>query len=55
MTKKYYDLLEELDSFIACKIDEIQDESENQIDDDDAEYAKDFIEELEYIRGIIND
>jgi len=55
MTKKYYDLLEELDSFIACKIDELEDESENQIDDDDVEYTKDFIEELEYIRGIIND
>ena len=55
MTKKYYDLLEELDSFIACKIDELEDELQNQEDDEDVEYGNDFIEELEHIRGIIND
>ncbi len=55
MTKKYFDLLEELDSFIASKIDELEDELQNQVDDEDVEFGNDFIEELEHIRGIINE
>ena len=55
MTKKYFDLLEEIDSFIASKIDEIGDELQNQEDDEDVEFGNDFIEELEHIRGIINE
>ncbi|SFV70928.1 hypothetical protein MNB_SM-5-479 [hydrothermal vent metagenome] len=55
MTKRYFDLLEELDDFIACKIDELEDELQNQLDDEDVENGNDFIEELEHIRGIINE
>ena len=55
MTKRYFDLLEELDSFIANKIDELEDEIQAQPYEEDEEVAKDFIDELEAIRGIIND
>jgi len=55
MTKRYFDLLEEIDSFIASKIDALEDELQNQDDDEDVEFGNDFIEELEHIRGIINE
>ena len=52
MTKRYFDLLEELDSKLAYIIDELEQLIEDEEDD---EVRLDFIEELEAIRGIIND
>ncbi len=54
MTKKYFDLLEELDSKIAYIVDELEQERDEQTDEEDEEAVTDFIEELEHIRGIIN-
>ena len=52
MTKRYFDLLEELDSKLAYIIDEL----EQLIEDEEDEQGKlDFIDELEAIRGVIND
>jgi len=55
MTKKYFDILEGLDSKLANTIDELEDEKHNQQDEEDEEALQDFIDELEAIRGIIND
>ena len=53
MTKRYFDLLEELDSKLAYIIDEL--EQLNEDEEDDEEVCQDFINELESIRGVIND
>ena len=55
MTRKYFDLLEDLDSKLASIIDQLEDEKSNQDDYEDEEWCQDFIDELEHIRGIIND
>ena len=55
MTKKYFDLLEELDSKLSYIIDELEMEKDNQEDEEDGEVARDFIDELEAIRGVINE
>ena len=55
MTRKYFDLLEELDSKLASIIDQLEDEKQNQADDEDEDWCQDFIDELESIRGVIND
>lgn len=55
MTKAYFDILEKLDSSLAQIIDELEDEKQNQTDYEDEEVAQDFIDELEAIRGVIND
>ena len=54
MTKRYFDLLEELDSKLAYIVDELEQEKDNQTDDEDEEAVQDFIDELEAIRGIVN-
>lgn len=48
MTKAYFDIL---DSSLA----QIIDEKQNQTGYEDEEVAQDFIDELEAIRGVIND
>jgi len=55
MTKRYFDLLEELDSKLSHIVDELEQEKDNQEDDEDEEAVQDFIDELEAIRGIINE
>ncbi len=55
MTRKYFDLLEELDSKLSYIADELEQERTNQQDDEDEEAVTDFIEEIEHLRGIIND
>ena len=55
MTKKYFDLLENLDSKLASIIDQLEDELLNQEYEEDGEVCRDFIDELEHIRGVIND
>ena len=55
MTKKYFDILEELDSKLSEIIDRLEDEQHNQPFEEDEEVCLDFIEELEAIRGVIND
>ena len=55
MTKRYFDLLEELDSKLSDIIDQLEDEQHNQPYEEDEEVCRDFIEELEAIRGVIND
>jgi len=55
MTKRYFDILEKLDSQLANTIDELEDERDNQTDDEDSEAVQDFIDELEAIRGTINE
>ncbi len=52
MTKKYFDLLEELDSKLSYIVDELEQLIEDEEDD---QVRLDFIDELEHIRGIIND
>ena len=52
MTKRYFDLLEELDSKLAYIIDELEQLIEDEEDD---QVRLDFIDELEAIRGVIND
>ncbi len=54
MTKKYFDLLEELDSKLSYIIDELETEKDNQEDDEDEDWCQDFIDNLEEIRGEIN-
>ena len=52
MTKKYFDLLEELDSKLSYIVDEL----EQLIEDEEGDQVRlDFIDELEHIRGVIND
>ncbi len=55
MTKRYFDLLEELDSKLAYIVDELEQEIHNQPYEEDEEVCQDFIDELETIRGVIND
>ena len=55
MTKRYFDLLEELDSKLADIIDQLEDEQQAQHYDEDVEVCKDFIDSLEEIRGVINE
>ena len=55
MTKRYFDLLEELDSKLADIIDRLEDEQQAQVYDEDGEVCQDFIDSLEEIRGVIND
>lgn len=55
MTKKYFDLLEELDSKVADIIDRLEDELHAQKYEEDGEVCRDFIDSLEAIRGVIND
>ena len=55
MTKRYFDLLEELDSKLADIIDRLEDEQQAQQYDEDSEVCRDFIGLLEEIRGVIND
>ena len=55
MTKRYFDILESLDSKLAETIDQLEDELNIQEYDEDGEVCQDFIDSLEAIRGVIND
>ena len=55
MTKKYFDILEVLDSKLADIIDQLEDELQVQEYDEDKEVCRDFIDSVEEIRGVIND
>ena len=55
MTKKYFDILESLDSKLSEIIDQLEDELNTQEYEEDSEVCQDFIDSLEAIRGVIND
>ncbi len=46
--------MESLDDKLSQIIDQLEDETENQIDWEDEEAVREFIDRLEEIRGVIN-
>ncbi len=58
MTLPYTVITETLDSVVAAEIDRLEssrDSAEPHITDDEYEQLNDFIEQLEQIRGVINE